>query len=102
MTAILYPNWKEKVVFSAEGPQPQILIENDKMKVIVAGLESGQKIPAHPEASAIYHILEGSGWMILDDERHEVEAGASIITFDGTSRGVEANTDLVFLAVRIP
>jgi quercetin dioxygenase-like cupin family protein len=102
MNGMFYPNWKEKVLISTECPQPQTLIENSKMKVIVVGLESGQKIPVHPEASAVYHILEGRGWMTVDDERHEIEAGATIITLDGASRGVEAKTDLIFLAVRIP
>jgi quercetin dioxygenase-like cupin family protein len=99
MKSIFYPNWQEKVVFGAEGPQPEILIQNDKMKVILAGLKSGQKIPPHPEALAIYHILEGSGWMVVDDERYPVSSGATVITPEGAKRGVEAETKLVFLAV---
>lgn len=50
---------------------------------------------------ATYHILEGSGWMTVDDTQYPVSAGATIITADGASRGIKADTKLVFLAVRI-
>lgn len=101
MNPMLYPNWKEKVVFSADGPQPQVLAENEKLKVIVAGLEPGQKIPPHPEASAMYHFLEGTGWMIVDDERFAVGLGATVVMPDGAKRGIEAETRLAFLAARV-
>lgn len=101
MNPMLYPNWKEKVVFSADGPQPQVLAENEKLKVIVAGLEPGQKIPPHPEASAMYHFLEGTGWMIVDDERFAVGPGATVVMPDGAKRGIEAETRLAFLAARV-
>ena len=101
MTSLVYPNWQEKVVFSPDGPQPQILVENEKLKVIVAGLEIGQKIPPHPEAQAVYHFLDGTGWMTVDDERYPVRPGATVITSAGAKRGIEAETRLAFLAVRI-
>jgi quercetin dioxygenase-like cupin family protein len=76
-------------------------MENDKFKVILAGLEPGQKIPPHPEAQAMYHFLEGAGAMIVDGERLAVEAGATVITPQGAVRGVEAETRLAFLAARV-
>ncbi len=72
-----------------------------KAKVLLAGLEAGQKIPVHPDALAMYHFLEGNGWMIVDGERIAVQAGATIITPEGASRGMEAETRLAFLATRI-
>lgn len=101
MKSMLYPSWQEKVVFGEDGPQPEILAANEKMKVIIGGLKPGQKIPPHPEALATYHFLEGSGWMIVDDERYPVTAGATIIAPEGSARGIEADTKLVFLAVRV-
>lgn len=99
--ATLYADWREKVIYSAEGPQPQPLMADEKVKIIVAGLEPGQKIPAHPEAAAMYHILEGSGWILVDDERLPITAGAIVVMPAGTVRGMEADTRLAFLAVRI-
>jgi quercetin dioxygenase-like cupin family protein len=101
MKSMLYPNWREKVVFGADGPQPAILMESEKLKVIITGLEVGQEIPPHPEALAVYHFLEGSGWMTVDDERYPIRCGATVVTPEGAKRGVEAETRLVFLATWI-
>lgn len=101
MSATLFPSWKEVVVFSPEGPQPQILLETEKSRAVIAGLEPGQKIPAHPEGPAVYHFLEGSGWMIVDGERLPVQPGATVVTPAGAARGMEAETRLVFLGVRM-
>lgn len=99
--ATLYADWREKAVYSAEGPQPQPLMADEKVKIIIAGLEPGQKIPPHAEVSAMYHILEGSGWMLVDDERLPITAGTTVVMPAGTVRGMEADTRLAFLAVRI-
>ncbi len=97
----LYPDWKETVVYGADGPEPQILMVDDKVKVILAGLKPGQKIPSHAEAQAMYHFLEGTGWIIVDGERLPVSAGATVVMPAGSVRGIEAETQLAFLATRI-
>ncbi len=96
-----YPNPKEKVVFSNEGPQPHELYAEGEVKVIVAGLNPGQKIPVHPEGLSSFQFLEGKGVMIVDGERLAVGPGTVIIAGHGASRGMEAETRLTFLAVRI-
>ena len=100
MTNYKLADWKERVVFSENGPQPQILEENSLFKVIVAGLEPGQRIPVHPELGAVYYVLQGSGWMTVDEDRFPIEAGAVISMGNGAARGIEAETPLAFLAVR--
>ncbi len=97
----LYPNWREKVIYSHEGPQPQVLMVNEKVKIILAGLEPGQKIPEHAETTAMYHFLDGNGWMLVDSERLAVGSGATVVMPEGTVRGMEAETRLAFLATRI-
>lgn len=101
MTAQFYPSWKEKIVFSGEGPQPQTLFETEKSKALIAGLEPGQKIPPHPEGAAIYYFLEGSGWMTVDEEVLPVKPGVIVVTPAGARRGMQAETRLAFLAVRM-
>ncbi len=96
-----YANWQDHVAFSPAGPQPKTLVEDEKVRVILGCLEEGQRIPPHPEALAVYHFLEGTGWMTVDGERHPVSAGATVITLQGAIRAVEAGTRLVFLATRI-
>lgn len=93
-------DWKERVVFSKTGPQPQILQEDSLFKVILAGLEPGQSIPVHPELGAVYVILQGTGWMTVDEERFPIEEGAVISMPNSAARGMEASTPLVFVAVR--
>lgn len=99
--ATVFSNWRDKVVYAADGPQPQPLMVNDKVKIIIAGLEPGQKIPEHAENSAMYHFLDGTGWMIVDGERLAVKTGTTIVMPDGAVRGMEAETRLAFMATRI-
>ena len=100
-TVMHYPDWKEKIVYGENGPEPQMLMVDEKVKIILGGLKAGQKIPNHPEAQAMYYFLEGEGVMIVDGERIAVTAGATITMPAGTVRGMEADTQLAFIAVRI-
>jgi len=101
MAQTLFPNWRDKVVFSPDGPQPQALMQSEKFKVVIGGLEPGQKIPPHPEGESVFHFLEGTGWMIVDGERFAVTPGATVVTPAGARRGIEAETRLAFLAARV-
>ena len=99
--SVSYPNWRDKITFSSEGPSPQVLLENEKVKVVLAGLRARQSIPPHPETQGVFECLEGTGWMTVDGERIPFNAGATVIVPVGASRGIEAETQLVFLAVRV-
>lgn len=102
MTQWLYPNWREQVVYGTPGPRPTTLFETDKFRAIVVGLEPGQKIPLHPEeAAAVFHFVEGTGWMQVGDERFQVQPGATVICPANAARGMEAETRLAFVATRI-
>lgn len=96
----LYPEWREQIVYAPHGPQPRVLLENERVKVILAGLEPGQVIPGHAEATAVYHFLEGTGWMVVDGEKLAVGPGATVVMPDGAVRGIEAQTRLAFLATK--
>ena len=98
----LYPTWKEAVVYDKDGPRHQELIVTDTFRAVLVGLEAGQKIPPHPTSSGAYHFLEGSGRMIVGEESFTVDAGVTVVVPDGAMRGIEAETQLAFLAVRLP
>ena len=98
--AIFFPAVHELAVFDGDGPRPQFLLDTEKLKVIVAGLEPGQQIPAHAETLAIYYFLAGEGVMTVDDEELAVTAGATVITPAGATRGVRATSRLTFLAAK--
>ena len=97
----IYPDWKETVVYSAEGPEPQMLLESGEARAMIAGLEAGQKVPPHKEGPAVYHFLEGTGHMIVDGERLAVQSGATVVVPEGIPRGIEAETQLAFLGARL-
>lgn len=95
------PDWHEIVTFAGPGPQPTLLRDDPDLRVLVAGLEPGASIPAHPERAAVYHALEGEGTFLLDGETLLFSAGAIVIAPRGASRGIAATTRLAFLAVRV-
>ena len=99
---IYYPDWKELVVYAEEGMQPTILVETEAYKSVVAGMAPGSSIPAHAEGPAIFHFLEGNGFMQVDEEKFPVQVGASVVVPPGAKRGITAETRLAFLAVRLP
>ena len=95
------PDIKTEVIFSSEKVQPQILLTEGELKVLTVGLEAGQSIPLHPEGLAVYTFLKGRGVMIVDGERMAVKPGATIITPEGSKRGVEAESQMIFVGIRI-
>jgi quercetin dioxygenase-like cupin family protein len=99
---VLYADWREVVVYSETGMQPQLLVEAEHYKAVIAGLAAGNSVPPHPEGPAIFHFLEGSGRVSVGEEIFAVHAGATVIVPDGAKRGIEAETQLAFLAVRLP
>ncbi len=101
METIFYPRWRDIVTFSSEEPQLLALVEDDGLKVVVAGFLPGQSIPPHPESRGIFYILEGKGWMTVAGERLEIEAGATIIVPEGITRGFEAETQMAVLVTRV-
>lgn len=62
---MLYPNWKDVVVYPASGAQPQVLVENDQYRSIIAGLAAGSSLPVHPAGASVFHFLEGTGQMTV-------------------------------------
>ncbi len=101
MTQLYNPDWRAVIEYGTEGPKPHVFVEDGKFKALVAGLEAGQKIPPHPEGVAMYHFLEGTGWMQVGDQRFEIKPGATVIAPAGAARGMEATTRLAFIAARM-
>ncbi len=93
--------WQGFVTYGDERPSPQTMLENDRVRVIIAGLKPGQRIPVHPEAAAVYHFLEGQGVMTVDGAQFPVQQGTVIVMEEGAQRGLLAETQLVFMAVRL-
>lgn len=100
MPPIYYADALDHVRYMPEGPRPQFVLDSDHVKVILAGLEPGQRIPVHPEALAFYSILTGQGTMQVGDEKYAIGPGTLIIVPAGVARGMVAETRLAFVAAR--
>jgi quercetin dioxygenase-like cupin family protein len=96
-----YPDWRDIVVYSQQHPQPQIMEDNPKYKSVILGLQPGVKIPAHSEGPAIFHFLEGTGRVIVGEKTYAIQSGGTVFVPDGAERGIEAETRLAVLAVRV-
>ena len=95
------PDWHDIVVYSSPGPTPRLLVDEPELRVLVAGLEAGGRIPQHAERRAVYQALEGEGFLFLDGVALPFREGATVVAPEGSTRGIEAVTRLAFLAVRI-
>lgn len=95
-----YPDWREIVSFSSDGVQPQILVETDTFKAVLVGIRADQTIPLHPGPVSAYHVLQGTGWFIIGEERIAAGPGATVIVPTGASRGLEAKTQMVFMGTQ--
>lgn len=95
------PNWRDVVAYTSPGPAPQVIVDEPDLRVLLAGLEPGGRIPPHPERRAVYHALAGEGFLFLDGVALPFREGAVVVAPDGSTRGIEAVTRLAFLAVRI-
>ena len=94
---IYFADTRSKAIFAADGPQPQFLIDTPSFKTVVVGLEAGSYIPAHPDQTAMYHFLEGTGLMTVGEDVFEIKPGVTLIAPGGVKRGINAKTRLVFL-----
>jgi quercetin dioxygenase-like cupin family protein len=101
MEMTLAARWQDFLEYGEERPNPRTVLENERMRVIIAGLKAGQRIPAHPEAGAVYQFLEGQGTMTVDGQEFAIQPGTVIAMEQGAERGLQADTQLVFLAIRL-
>jgi mannose-6-phosphate isomerase-like protein (cupin superfamily) len=101
MEQTITTSWQQRVKYGSEGPEPQVLADDGQMKVVLVGLRSGQAIPPHPEGKSVFNFLEGEGLMTVNDETFPVSPGMTVVIPPGGRRGIQATTQLAFLAIRI-
>lgn len=92
-----WPDWRGAVTFAPDAPSVTVLHESTDLKVVLVALNAGQQLPSHPGPAACFHILDGSGTVLVDDEQIAAPAGCTVIAPPGSRRSVRADTALVFL-----
>jgi quercetin dioxygenase-like cupin family protein len=98
---VIHPDWRMLVHYTAPGPQPVLLRDDADVRVLIAGLEPGGRIPPHPGPLGVFHFLAGDGVMTVEGEEREVSAGMTAIAPAGAVRGVAATSRLAVLVVRV-
>jgi quercetin dioxygenase-like cupin family protein len=93
----VWPDWRAVVQPASDGPAVTVLHESTELKVVLVALGAGQGLPAHPGPAACFHILDGVGTVLVDDDAVRVTAGSTVIAPPGSRRCVRADTQLVFL-----
>ena len=74
-------------------------------KTVRLALDAGSEVAphSHPDRDVVFHLLDGTIELELDDETYELSAG-EVARFDGdreiAPRAVEASTALIVLASR--
>lgn len=101
MDEIISTNWQDHLVFGDDRPIPQNIIEDATTRVVLGALQPGQRIPVHPEEKAVYQFVAGEGVMTINGNEQPVKEGTVILVPAGALRGLAADTQLVFLAVRM-
>ena len=91
---------KATAQFSNAGPGRVFLHDTEEYAAIIVGLDAGQSILPHSGARAVYCVIEGEGWLTLNDERREAKPGLAMVAQPGDRRGMEARTRMVVLASR--
>ena len=101
MPVIYYDDSRAQAVFAEAGPQPRFLIDSERFRVVVVGLEPGQEIPAHADGLAMYHVLEGKGAIQIDEEPYRLAPGVTAIAPAGAARGIVAASRLILLGAKV-
>ena len=93
-------------------PQPYAdyrpIFETDRLNVTHVRIHPGETVPAHThqDEDQIYHVISGTGFVVLDGERTEVSAGSSVLIPLGTEHEItntgEDVLDYVFFVVFVP
>lgn len=77
--------------FSAQGFGRRTLIETDRFRAVVVGLEDGQQIPVHaPQLDVVITVVEGVGRVMAGDRASWVRAGDVAVVPAGERRGLRA------------
>ena len=93
-------------VFNPEKMAKATLYRSDRLLVGLNCFEPGQehKLHAHAGMDKLYHVLEGKGVFLLEDQELPMQPGVMLIAPDGVPHGIRNHSDgrLCVLAILAP
>jgi quercetin dioxygenase-like cupin family protein len=78
--------------FSDEGFGRRVLVETERIRVVVAALEDGQEIPLHaPDVDLVMAVMDGTGEVMAGSTARAVRAGDVVFVPRCQTRGLRAS-----------
>ncbi|MFP6640255.1 MAG: cupin domain-containing protein [Myxococcota bacterium] len=97
---------EENAVYSAEKMGKSTLFASERIMVGLNAFEVGQehKLHSHPGMDKVYHVLEGQGVFVLEDQELPMAAGQMLIAPEDVPHGIRntGETRLLVLAILAP
>ncbi len=92
--------------FNDERMGKSTIFQSDRVMVGLNAFEPGQehRLHAHANMDKVYHVLEGRGVFLLEDDEVQMEAGLMLIAPEGVPHGIRNDSEarLVVLVVLAP
>ena len=97
---------QEHAVYSSEKMGKSTLFRSDRLLVGLNAFEPGQEhaLHTHDGMDKVYHVVEGEGMFLLENESVPMQSGVLLVAPDGVPHGIR-NTGpgrLLVLAVLAP
>lgn len=101
--AEVFASYRQAAQFSAERFNSITLMENERVRTILACFEPGQFIPVHaPGVDLELVILEGTGRIVAGDQEIAFQPGTMACVAAGEARGLKADIQTVAFFVVTP
>ena len=95
-----------KASFNPEKMGKSTIFQSENILVGLNAFEPGQEhqLHTHEGMDKVYHVLEGAGLFILENQEIEMQAGLMLVAPDGVAHGIRNHSDarLVVLAILAP
>jgi quercetin dioxygenase-like cupin family protein len=81
---------------------PTPLIDADDVRALLLNLAAGQSVaPCRMSSPVLYYVIEGQGYLRVDDEQAGLQAGSLVVVPAGAVRAISAADPLRVLAVQV-
>jgi quercetin dioxygenase-like cupin family protein len=98
-----YPDLAAEANPPARGIHSQTLSKADGVELVLFAMAPGEQLSEHTSARpAIIHVLNGSGQLLVDGHRHDLQPGSWLRMQRRTTHAIEAADALVFALYLLP
>lgn len=93
----------QEVRFDPARPTTKVLVDTEKVRVVLFCLEAGQVVPAHgADAEVVFYTVEGTGVATVGDEEVPLRSGVVVRCPPNVQHGLQGGDALVVMAAIAP